>query len=733
MGDVRWRGIALPIGLVLAAVLFLSRTGALHRSASRATPQRWDPRATPEAGPEDPRSPAPRGSAARPEHRRKAVRVEVVDRATRRPLRAVTVEARDGSLASYPLVDSAVTDETGCVSLKTRGAGVVLYAWLRGFVPAEGWAGEEEEEAWFALEAGLPVAGRVIHPDGSAAARAELSLEYGLNQRLTLHPDESGRFEIPGLVIGQRAKVNARENGFWPVEIEFVADPEDASVEVVLGRGGTCEGRVVDEAGLPVAGAMIRIGDWNPWTGLEMASDDEGRFTARGLPEGLTCSVLASTADHRSGASEPFTCSAEDPIRRCEVVVRPHAWLAVKVTFPDGSPVVDALVRVSKDLHFHDWCIPVAATPGLFESGAVEPGEWEIQAHVDGFLSQTRVAQVLPRVRNDVQLRLEEGLAIEGIVVDREDRPVAGADVSFETGPPRADSCYVVGPAQPQARTATDERGRFRLRGLDATGTLTLEAPSYLPLVTTGQPGVPSLRLVLERRPRVVGRLDAVPGTGLLSTALGHDDEYAGIVVKVARDGRFELREVPAGQEFWLKLVAEGSSPWFFTGLKLTPDETLDLGVLRPHQGATVEGVVTGSRGEPVTGAEVSIAAAIDDMAAWRTASTDGEGHFTLSDVADVASELSVEARGYLPRTVAVARPAAAARLEIVLEVGGVLEIAGTGADVEIESLDGRETKAADTVADGMRCVTLRPGLYRIGGKTFEIRAGEVTRVNLRE
>ena len=80
--------------------------------------------------------------------------------------------------------------------------------------------------------------------------------------------------------------------------------------------------------------------------------------------------------------------------------------------------------------------------------------------------------------RNDVPVRLEEGLALEGAVFDGDGMPLRGILVSFD------DAC-----------TWTDEEGAFRLRGLpDEAGTLDISGDDHSTLSLTARPGRAPLR-----------------------------------------------------------------------------------------------------------------------------------------------------------------------------------------------------------------------------------------------
>jgi hypothetical protein len=415
-------------------------------------------------------------------------------------------------------------------------------------------------------------------------------------------------------------------------------------------------------------------------------------------------------------------------------VVRSHARVAVTLAFPDGSPVIDADVAVSPrpGSDYYRRFTAVAGIPGLFESGPIEPpGENELSIRVRGWPTETRKIIVSPGVRNEIAIRLQDGLGVEGVVVDAEGSPIEGVEVGFLVV--REEEQFA------DAQTDTDALGRFRLRGLaDEQGTLVCanDDPRYLPSTTEARPGQPPVRVALERRPRIVGRLDPVPASLRLDAALAFEGCWIGAGVRVARDGRFEVRNVaiPAEQEFWLRLDGESRVPWIFLGLVLAPDETLDLGVLRPPEGVTLTGTVADAGGNPIVHANICAWAAIDDLDVDGGACTDARGRFAIADLADVPLEVRADRAGYAPLTLHVERPSAAPPLAIVLEPGGALEVAATPwaqEGVEVEAVDGSFRESYCTSKDKPTFVWLKPGAYRVNDETLEIRVGETTRFEL--
>jgi Carboxypeptidase regulatory-like domain len=733
---MRWAAVAGAVALFALAALLLSRD---HARAVRADPAADGGVASPVlpeavggpgAAPGMGASPIAPAAAAKPE----TFTVEVASTPGARPVAGARVEVRENELVTA----SAITDGSGLASLTARRTGgTLLVASCRGFVPTPYWLYEDEHGTpTILLRRGIAVDGLVTFADkGRPAADVEVLVCWPANVSLHARTDPRGRFEIPGVEVGTTVVVRARLPGYEPGEVEYTADPAHPHVEVVLGRGGRCEGRVVDEAATPVAGASVRIGEPNPWFQAETVTDADGRFSVRGLADGKERRVHAHAADHRSGTSDPFTCDADHPVHRCEIVVRPYAYVAVTLSVPDGSPVPEAGVAVSRQEGWSDqrWCTAVAGSPGVFESEPVEPGENELRVGVRGWPFRRQKITVSPGVRNEVALQLEEKLGMEGTVTDREGNPLR--DIEVELLEPRV--------GEDRARIAgalTDGQGRFRLRGLeDEAGTLVCADGDarYLPLTTEATPGQPPLHLVLDRRPRIVGRLEPAPESRGIDAEVGLLDGYMGALVRVGRDGRFDLRNlvIPAGREFWLRLDAGHDVPWVFLGLDLAPDETLDLGTLRPPRGVTLEGVVTDRAGKPLADAEVIASAEIEDLRVGGGAATDATGRFAIADLAEVPLQVHASREGYAPWRTRIERPAAAPPLTIALEPGGALEVAATPWDVEVVEIEAADGSFRDSLYTSQKepsVVWLKPGAYRVNDTTLEIRVGETTRFELR-
>ncbi len=124
-----------------------------------------------------------------------------------------------------------------------------------------------------------------------------------LHQSLAAKTDERGQYLIEGIPL-QKVGLAARAPKYKPVErydIAFSAPGETQVHNFTLEMGTVVSGRVVDDAGAPIADAVITAGNE---FGTTARTDREGRFTVYGLgekPVGLSASARGFGTAFRRG------------------------------------------------------------------------------------------------------------------------------------------------------------------------------------------------------------------------------------------------------------------------------------------------------------------------------------------------------------------------------------------------------------------------------------------------
>ncbi len=247
---------------------------------------------------------------------------------------------------------------------------------------------------------------------------------------------------------------------------EFTLPPTE------LARGVGLRGTVVDEMGELVAGALVRASWGGKGTILQsvaVRSDPGGAFLLEGL-DPLADLRLSADAEGRGTASPLSARAGTDKPAELVVSRANSVALAGRVVDAAGEPVEGAEVRIRSQTRTSEgqvWRVdPVGFgdrdflrtdAEGRFRTPHGVPSDVEHEATVRArgmlpgrttWLKPGREARA-----TFADLTLRRLRAVEGVVRDREGRPVPGATV-LQSGD---------GPIR--TRTTTDDRGRFRLPG----------------------------------------------------------------------------------------------------------------------------------------------------------------------------------------------------------------------------------------------------------------------------
>lgn len=223
-----------------------------------------------------------------------------------------TVTANEGVYITGPRAREATSDAQG--RFEIDGLASRPYAISVRHPRFPEWTGEHapgDGELLVQLESGLTLSGLVVSRDGRAVPGAKVRLRstqmFGdqANSRST-ESDESGRFVLEGLLPDSNGYLLVQAEGFavhvdQPVVIEAAGQPD---VTVVLSPPWRLAGRVIDNAGQPMASVSVEIegdrlvdhGDvtmaplptWERSFGLSTrVTDALGQFRFDGLYDGL--------------------------------------------------------------------------------------------------------------------------------------------------------------------------------------------------------------------------------------------------------------------------------------------------------------------------------------------------------------------------------------------------------------------------------------------------------------
>ncbi|MFA6241219.1 MAG: sigma-70 family RNA polymerase sigma factor [Candidatus Hydrogenedentales bacterium] len=278
--------------------------------------------------------------------------------------------------------------------------------------------------------------------------------QYGVEWKLEGKSDAKGRVAIPALAPGDYRVMLQRsayylaggaptyEGGDDLRKVRFSVDAKGVCppVQVEVVRGATVSGRVFDERrNEPVTAVHLDAfrefrGMSVRWAydaiGLPALTDDRGVYLLEGLPPGhfeIVCWCPGRKAHHLPINVSP----ACDPIDTLDFAVDLGVHVSGRVTDATGQPVPDATVRgaarAEGDLKV-DEC-QTAADGSFTLYGFMQNGRLFVQASKESAISDIAGPFELASDVKDVAITLEPGPTISGLVVSRNGKPVAGAQL----------------------------------------------------------------------------------------------------------------------------------------------------------------------------------------------------------------------------------------------------------------------------------------------------------------
>lgn len=355
-----------------------------------------------------------------------------------------------GELDEVPLAE-AVTDRDGRAALVGLGkaSGLVLEASAAGFattrVPGIDLGALADGSATVALGtvslgAEQPIEVLVVDEDKQPVAGARLwtAREQGelfaLLRGDSVAPaaattDAQGRAVIGGLAAGDHVEVMVRAPGFSTATTSLVAALDGPAHTVPLSTLLSLAGRVVDEGGLPLEGAQVRLTprvEVVTATGSGMSSGQprmaqtgkDGTFRFGELERGSA--FFEASAPNRVPVAEELSISAADQLEGREVVLLPGTKVTGVVRTVEGTALAQARVNLG-------WSGAATDATGRFELVGVPFGWSELMVAAQGFRTHRREVEITAETTLEVEL--EPGLRVAGRVIDSAGEPLVGVEV----------------------------------------------------------------------------------------------------------------------------------------------------------------------------------------------------------------------------------------------------------------------------------------------------------------
>lgn len=460
--------------------------------------------------------------------------------------RTVMVRARAGSAASVPTTVS-LTDPQTPITLHLVEGGTL---WVTA-VDADG----------------QPVSAPTLalYSDGGPLVQ---EVKAGTGEAVAFGPVGPGDYLLTG-----------QAEGFKPVDLPVRIKPGEAPIELLMQRGTTISGRVLDLYGRGASDISVLV---QP-SGELARADAEGRFSVLVPSPG----EYTLSAHHSDWGGVEHKVSA--PAEGIEISLEPGASLRAVVQ-AGGRRVEGASVRAwagtqttfNSDSH--------SGPDGVVWMRGLPKGTFTVIAeHPDYIMSHPAQAAVQDGQELTVELTLREGATLEGEVVDTEGAPVSGVTVLLSSHEP----------------VQTDANGHFTAKGLLPGRKLVLNAvhPDYDLTKTVNvqvEAGtVAQAKLVLKRRGRYRGRVVSAAGKPLTHFRV-ENREFTD------PSGRFEIsaqaRELTGGSKILLSIDAQGHLP----EVRDFPADQLDVGTIELEAAPTFNGRVVDEGGSGVSGVVVS-------------------------------------------------------------------------------------------------------------------------------
>ena len=516
---------------------------------------------------------------------------------------------------------------------------------------------DDAEPVTLRMRRGGSVEVTVTEREGGAAVQgAVVELRSTLVWSATT--DASGVARLRG-VGAVWAPLAARADGFAPAAMMIsTAGAADVTerVAIRLSRGPALAGRVVDETGAPVAGArVVPAPASEPLPVVDPRRDGvvtraDGRFTIPAVAPG-TWRLTATHRDHAPTTTDPIAVAGERVRDDVEIVLARGAVVRGVVKERSGQPVAAADVSVVAQ-GFVAWRARrqvFTDADGRFELRGLPRRAVDVVAQHARGSSPIASVDLAARREHEVELVLDHGGTIAGVVVDEAGTPVGDAPVVVEPEWSGGTEDLVAWTVRGVQHAVTDQGGSFAFSGLpDGAYRLRAARPgapvSALDLArsVSARPGGEPVRIVIPADGRIVGKVAFADGSAPSSfhAALG----WARAVPFASDDGAFEL------------VAQAGPHTLTISGLGfvetrrevvVTGGAKTDVGTIVVAAGRSISGRVLDARGVPVEKAKVVAGSLLtgggselyvpDESIGARDTETDGDGRFVLAGFSTTA------------------------------------------------------------------------------------------------
>ena len=498
---------------------------------------------------------------------------------------------------------------------------------------------------------GEGIAGATIYPHRQAGGEEVFTLQWAIS--MWVETDDEGRFTIDNLWEGEWQLV-AQHDDYATLVSDFIT-VGTTDAELIMGQGGSVSGTVVEAStSAPAPGVKLTITSEFRRDKFDVTSDESGAFQIATLSTGeYTAWVRDDAMVMKDSQGAKFNIrDAQETRVRVEVaqggVIRGRVY---KVETNEGIPGL--VVRANGEGQ---------GVPSREGEASDASGSYEIVGLGDGmYRISYEGAKGLPnmdwRDRPIVSVRI--GQIVEGIDIPvTMGVPVEGRVIDAAgVGVPDVRVMASVSQGGRYANVKADDEGYFELAGFSASSELYikaekkgLSAPPLGPL-TVPQEGLTGIEIVLADEAKISGTVvdksgRPVEGARVFASSkttrrFGYSsqttDAQGEFTLVGLHAGAFDINVNPPGSDAWrnnaLETVTLGEAE-HRTGLRL---------VLDVAEGLSISGRVTSEKGESIERASVNASGRNSHAGA----STDKDGSYTVSGLAEGPHYLSVSHRQY--------------------------------------------------------------------------------------
>jgi protocatechuate 3,4-dioxygenase beta subunit len=291
---------------------------------------------------------------------------------------------------------------------------------------------------------GKPIAGATVRPGVQNLSPEDWNAGLGNVLQMSAQSDAGGNYLLEGLLPHDRYIVMATHGEFASgtrkgLEVGQREAVEGADIQLL--RGGTIRGRVTDERGEPVAGAVLSLGRekdvkagaaadeedeegearamaWAPASNKERtptaSTAEDGSYTLAHVGAG-TYTIVARGKDRLPAQRSGIVVADEETASGVDLELRNGEVLVGRVEDVEGQPLPGASVDVQGTSQAQG----KTNAEGRFEIAGVAPGQCNVSVSLAGYQSAQAQATV---PQKELTVRLERSAAIAGEI--RAARPV---------------------------------------------------------------------------------------------------------------------------------------------------------------------------------------------------------------------------------------------------------------------------------------------------------------------